>query len=145
MNVPMVRGLLGVSELQLGVVIAAGMWSYAVTAPVTGGLVSSLGGWKAFQLGAAGAGMANLCVLLVQAASPASGGWPLTIGLAVCYGVNLAFQGFGTTSALALISTWYSPSERGLFSGIFNVWIVRCASKWAVTTLTTPPRACPQV
>lgn len=126
MNVPAVRALLELSEMQFGMVIAAGMWSYALTAPITGRLVSKLGGWRAVQLGCTGAGVANLSVLLVRACIPTShdgNGWSLTMGLGAAYAANLAMQGFGTAASLSLVSSWYAPSERGLFSGLFNVWI----------------------
>jgi len=126
MNVPAIRGLLNLSEMQFGVIIAAGMWSYAFTAPITGRLVGTLGGWRAVQLGCAGAGLANLSVLLVRecvAAASDESGWSLTMGLGAAYATNLAMQGFGTAASLSLVSAWYAPSERGLFSGLFNVWI----------------------
>jgi sugar phosphate permease len=124
MNVPAVRALLDLSEMQFGVIIAAGMWTYAVTAPITGGLVRKMGGWKAVQLGCAGAGLANLSVLLVRACIPSdSNSWVLTSGVAIAYAANLGMQGFGTSASLSLASSWYADSERGLFSGLFNVWI----------------------
>ena len=120
-NVPAIRELIGLSAMQLGVVSASGMWSYAFTAPVTGALASRIGPWAALTLGIAGAGVANLAVLpLLQFHLS---GWALTGGLGGCYAINMVLQGFATASCVQLIAVWYGSEERGLFSGIFNTWI----------------------
>ena len=76
-NVPAVREkILGLSELQLGIVIASGMWSYALSAPVIGSLVGRMGGWTALQVGSCAAGLANLSVLAVRFCVPSSRTWP---------------------------------------------------------------------
>ena len=125
-NVPAVRDLIGLQAVQLGTVAAVGMWSYSLTAPCTGRLVTLIGPWQSLMLGVAGAGMANLCVLPLITLQLS--GWALTGGLCGCYSLNMILQGSATAACPQLISTWYNTDERGLFSGIFNTWIVRTLS-----------------
>lgn len=73
-------------------------------------------------LGVAGSGLANIAVVPLYHVLP-SGGWAKTIGLSVVFSINMVFQGFGTSSALKLTSSWYSSQEAGLFTALFNVWI----------------------
>jgi MFS family permease len=45
------------------------------------------------------------------------------VALAVLYSLSNFFQGFGTSACVKLNAGWYTPRERGIFSGIFNVSI----------------------
>lgn len=122
-NIPEVREELGVSALQFGTVITAGMWTYAATAPFTGTLANTLGGRRAFLAGVAGSGCTNLAVLALPVCLPNAAGWVFSVSLSLVFSINMIFQGLGTAAAIKLVTSWYLPEEKGLFSGLFNVWI----------------------
>lgn len=41
----------------------------------------------------------------------------------IFYASNVLMQGFGTSAAVKINAAWYTASERGVFSGVFNVML----------------------
>ncbi|KAG9413070.1 hypothetical protein AC1031_016085 [Aphanomyces cochlioides] len=39
------------------------------------------------------------------------------------YALNVLSQGFGTSAVVKINASWYTPTERGVFSGVFNIFV----------------------
>ena len=122
LNTPRLRASVGVTQAQLGWVLTSGMWTYAVTATLTGALADKMGGKRAMVLSAVGTGLANAALggILLSGVMPAAYVFPSICAL---YSTSNFFQGFGTSACVKINAGWYTPKERGVFSGIFNVAI----------------------
>ncbi|GMH58010.1 hypothetical protein TrST_g7732 [Triparma strigata] len=119
-NVESVRETLGFSSTQFATVITAGFWTYALTAPLTGMISDKLGGRAGLLISSIGAGLSNLCLgfAFKDLHTTSSNMFMVFI---VLYSMNIMFQGFGTSAVVKVNAGWYTPLERGFFSGIYNV------------------------
>ncbi|OQR80847.1 Major Facilitator Superfamily (MFS) [Achlya hypogyna] len=100
-------------------VISSGSWAYALSAPFTGNLTDRIGGRRGIVLACVGAGLCNLVMGLAFSFGTFS-----QSEFMFFFALNQAFQGFGTAGVVKVNAMWYAPSERGLFSGIFNMLVV---------------------
>ena len=87
-NVEGVRSDLGFTSGQFAMVITAGFWTYALTAPLTGMLSDKMGGRKGLLVSSVGAGVSNLA--LGAAFSQRKAGFATFI---VLYSLNIFWQG----------------------------------------------------
>ena len=115
-NVESVRVELGYSSSQFSSVITAGFWTYAITAPLTGMLSDKMGGRRGLLVSSVGAGISNLVLGYLFKIKQAE--FATFISL---YSLNIFWQGFGTSAVVKVNAGWYTPLERGVFSGIYNV------------------------
>lgn len=120
-NVSSVRDRLHFSSSFMGWVISSGSWSYAVSAPFTGQITDRIGGKSGMIVACLGAALCNLALgLLFLMDVPLVLEQTLFVFL---YAANVLIQGFGTSAVVKINAAWYSPSERGLFSGVFNIML----------------------
>ncbi|KDO20815.1 hypothetical protein SPRG_13630 [Saprolegnia parasitica CBS 223.65] len=108
-NIESIRSQLHMTATDMGWIISSGSWAYAISAPLTGAITDRLGGQQGMLIACVGAGLCNLV---------------LAFEFMFFYAANVLFQGFGTSAVVKINAMWYAPSERGLFSGIFNILIV---------------------
>lgn len=120
-NVPSVQAQLGLGASAFASVMSCGFWTYGASAVFTGRHADALGGRTGFLVGVGGAAACNLllgfCFLH---------GLPSAIELpvfATLYSLNILLQGYGTSGIVKVNAAWYSPEERGVFSGVFNVML----------------------
>ncbi|KDO20812.1 hypothetical protein SPRG_13628 [Saprolegnia parasitica CBS 223.65] len=118
-NVAALRAQLHLTTTDMGWVISAGSWTYALSAPLTGHVTDRIGGQRGMVLACAGAGACNLLLGLAF-----SHGRVSEATFCFLFALNQGFQGFGTAAVVKINAMWYGPSERGLFSGIFNMLVV---------------------
>ncbi|EQC30202.1 hypothetical protein SDRG_12054 [Saprolegnia diclina VS20] len=118
-NVAAIRAQLHLTTTDMGWVISAGSWTYALSAPFTGHVTDRIGGQRGIVLACAGAGACNLLLGLAF-----SRGGVSEAAFCILFALNQGFQGFGTAAVVKINARWYGPSERGLFSGIFNMLVV---------------------
>ena len=109
------REKLGMSESDFSVVITAGFWTYAFSAPFTGYVADKLGGRRALLCSAALTGITNLAIGMVELEHTSF------ILFVLLFALQILFQGLGTSAVVKINAGWYTQNERGLFSGIFNI------------------------
>ncbi|KAF0697968.1 hypothetical protein As57867_011342, partial [Aphanomyces stellatus] len=117
-NIATVRDDLNMTETDMGWIISSGSWAYALTAPLTGQWTDRMGGTQGMLLACVGAGLCNLILGVLFVSHQSS---QLTFML--LFASNVALQGFGTSAVVKINAMWYAPSERGIFSGVFNIFI----------------------
>jgi MFS transporter, OPA family, glycerol-3-phosphate transporter len=118
-NVPSVQQQSG-SGIPTALALSLGFWSYAVTAPWTGLLADSWGGRYALLFATWGAALCNVGAAAASTLSPSTLRAVLVVTF---YAANIVFQGAGTSAIVKVNARWYSPQERGTFSGVFNVLV----------------------
>jgi len=102
-------------------VLSAGSWAYAATAPLTGQVTDRIGGKNGVLVACLGASLCNLMLgVLFLCDVPHALQQALFM---VLYASNVLVQGFGTSAVVKINAAWYSASERGLFSGVFNIML----------------------
>lgn len=116
---PRVRAAVGLNMEQFGVVISAGFWAYAITATPTGRLADLLGGRASLLLSSFTTALCNIALGAALYAG-LQGSMALAAMIAL-YSANFACQSLGTAAVVKVNASWYDESERGTFSGIFNV------------------------
>ncbi|GMH69513.1 hypothetical protein TL16_g05177 [Triparma laevis f. inornata] len=119
-NVESVTDTLGFTSMQFATVITAGFWTYAITAPVTGMISDKLGGRAGLLISSVGAGLSNLALGFAFKDLNTSSANMFYVFICL-YSLNIMFQGFGTSAVVKVNAGWYTPLERGVFSGIYNV------------------------
>ncbi|KAG9403458.1 hypothetical protein AC1031_006099 [Aphanomyces cochlioides] len=117
-NIASVRAELDMSETDMGWIISAGSWAYALSAPLTGQLTDRIGGQYGMLLACAGAGLCNFMLGLLFVSHKSS-----HLAVVLLFALNVAIQGFGTSAVVKINAMWYAPSERGVFSGVFNIFV----------------------
>ncbi|OQR87557.1 Major Facilitator Superfamily (MFS), partial [Thraustotheca clavata] len=118
-NIASIRASLNTTSTDMGWVISSGSWAYALSAPFTGHITDRIGGQRGMALACIGAGICNLLLGVIFSLR--------TFTLAefmLLFALNQTFQGFGTAAVVKINAMWYAPSERGIFSGIFNMLVV---------------------
>ncbi|MDR3516598.1 MAG: MFS transporter [Azospirillaceae bacterium] len=101
---------LGLSMGQMGLLLSAFSWSYALAQLPTGGLVDRVGPRRLL-----GAGM--IIWSIAQAAGGLVSNFAQFIAARICLGIGEAPQ---FPSAARVVSNWYPINERGTPTGIFN-------------------------
>ncbi|ETW06907.1 hypothetical protein, variant 3 [Aphanomyces invadans] len=99
-------------------IISSGSWAYALTAPWTGQWTDRMGGHNGMLVACVGAGLCNLILGCLFVTSTSS-----QVPFMVLFASNVALQGYGTSAVVKINAMWYSPSERGIFSGVFNIFV----------------------
>ena len=107
-------------KAQVGIILTAGFWTYALSVMFNGPLADKFGGKRAIILGACGAAAVNLAIGLLFL-----NGWSskLIVGMSLLYAVNCYFQSFGALSVVKVNAPWFHVRERGFFGGVFGVMI----------------------
>ncbi|OQR80841.1 Major Facilitator Superfamily (MFS) [Achlya hypogyna] len=118
-NIESIRSQLHMTATDMGWIISSGSWAYAISAPLTGAITDRLGGQQGMLIACVGAGLCNLVLALLFTNNTFT-----QFEFMLFYASNVLFQGFGTSAVVKINAMWYAPSERGLFSGIFNILIV---------------------
>ncbi|RHY29989.1 hypothetical protein DYB32_004709 [Aphanomyces invadans] len=77
-----------------------------------------MGGHNGMLVACVGAGLCNLILGCLFVTSTSS-----QVPFMVLFASNVALQGFGTSAVVKINAMWYSPSERGIFSGVFNIFV----------------------
>jgi OPA family glycerol-3-phosphate transporter-like MFS transporter len=108
--IPGIEEELGISKSTLGAISGAMLWCYAVGQIVNGNLADKFGGRRIMALGAI------LSTIFNWFTSFAVG--PQSLG--ALWGANGFVQAMGFPSGGKLISSWWSPHERGKSFGFYN-------------------------
>ncbi|KAF0696240.1 Aste57867_12998 [Aphanomyces stellatus] len=117
-NIDSVRNALQFTVTDMGWIISSGSWAYALSAPFTGQITDRIGGQRGMLVACVLAAACNLALgtlFVTQAFS-----LPSVISI---YAFNVLSQGFGTSAVVKINASWYAPSERGVFSGVFNILV----------------------
>ncbi|KAF0745701.1 hypothetical protein Ae201684_000151 [Aphanomyces euteiches] len=116
-NIDSVRKELQFSVTDMGWIISSGSWAYALSAPFTGQITDGIGGQRGMVLACFLAAVCNLAL----------GGLFITdsysrLNVMAVYALNVLSQGSGTSAVVKINASWYTPTERGVFSGVFNIF-----------------------
>jgi OPA family glycerol-3-phosphate transporter-like MFS transporter len=122
---PILRETFGWSKEQLGMIVAAGFWTYGLSVFFNGPIADRIGGRKAILMGGSFVvifsllfGVApTLTGMVSQSASVL-----LTV-LIVCWMMINYWQSFGALSIVKVNAAWFHVRERGVFGGIFGIMI----------------------
>jgi MFS transporter, OPA family, glycerol-3-phosphate transporter len=123
---PILRETFGWSKEQIGFIVSAGFWTYALSVFFNGPTADRIGGRKAILFGGTMViiftltfGIAQFVVsdLLGRSASVL-----LTV-LIINWMLTNYFQSFGALSIVKVNAAWFHVRERGVFGGIFGVMI----------------------
>jgi len=126
-NLIVAKGALGalMSKEDLGIIFAAGTWTYALSFLVNGPLIDKiLGGKRGIIIAALGASLANLALgiltwlILVHHLKV-----NLVVAFSLLYAVNMYFQSYGAVSIIKVKAYWFHVRERGVFGAIFGTLI----------------------
>ncbi len=108
---------------QIGWIITAGFWAYALGQMTNGFFTDRIGGRRAILTGATGTIILNILF-----------GFGKEIGLIsyfiVIWLLNGYFQAFGAPATIKINSSWFSLKERGIFTGIFACGIE--IGRWSI-------------
>ncbi len=104
------------SKENMGDILAAFFYAYAIGHVVNGLLTDLLGGQKALLIGAAGT---VICNLAFGAASFMGMLWLFI----VLRGIDGYAQSFGAPGFIKINASWFSATERGTFAGVFGFMI----------------------
>lgn len=111
---------------QLGWIITAMFWSYAIGQLINGLITDKIGGRMGMIIGAIGT-----CILNILMGFGAYAGF-LTYFIIV-WGLNGYIQAFGAPAMVKVNAQWFKLSERGTFTGIFGFVIQ--LGRWSITLL----------
>lgn len=126
-NLIVAKSALGslMSNESLGVIFAAGTWTYALAFLVNGPLIDKkIGGKNGILIAAAGASLANMALgvltwlIIVRH-------WKVNLvgAYSLLYSVNMYFQSYGAMSIIKIKAYWFHVRERGIFGAIFGSFI----------------------
>jgi len=114
------------SNQQMGWIITAMFWAYAIGQFINGQITDRIGGRKAILIGAVGTIILNVAL-----------GFGKEVGMLtyfiVVWGLNGYLQAFGAPSIVKVNANWFAVAERGTFTGIFGLMIQ--FGRWAITFL----------
>lgn len=109
----------------LGIIFAAGTWTYALSFLVNGPLIDKkIGGKNGMLISALGAALANAALGVLT--------WFITVrhikvnlvaAFSVIYSINMYFQSYGAMSIIKVKAYWFHVRERGVFGAIFGTFI----------------------
>jgi OPA family glycerol-3-phosphate transporter-like MFS transporter len=97
----------GFTKEDMGDILAAQFYAYAIGQVVNGLLTDRMGGKKALLIGAAGTILSNGLLWLFM----------------VLRGIDGYSQSFGAPGFIKLNASWFSQTERGTFAGVFGFMI----------------------
>ena len=106
----------GFTKENMGDILAAQFYAYAIGQVVNGLITDRLGGKKALLIGAAGTIISNL-------AFGAASFWGFLWLFVVLRGIDGYSQSFGAPGFIKLNASWFSQNERGTFAGVFGFMI----------------------
>ena len=106
----------GFSKENMGDILAAFFYAYAVGQVVNGLITDRLGGKKALLIGAAGTAICNV-------AFGAASFWGMLWLFVVLRGIDGYAQSFGAPGFIKINASWFSSTERGTFAGVFGFMI----------------------
>lgn len=106
----------GFTKENMGDILAAQFYAYAIGQVVNGLLTDRLGGKTALLIGAAGTILANI-------AFGAASFWGMLWLFIVLRGIDGYSQSFGAPGFIKLNAAWFSQTERGTFAGVFGFMI----------------------
>ncbi len=122
---PILRETFGWSKEQIGMIVAAGFWTYGLSVFFNGPLADRIGGRKAILFGGSFVvvftiifGVAPTLVGMVSQSASVL----LTV-LIFCWMAINYFQSFGALSIVKVNAAWFHVRERGVFGGIFGIMI----------------------
>jgi OPA family glycerol-3-phosphate transporter-like MFS transporter len=109
----------------LGIIFAAGTWTYALSFLVNGPLIDKkIGGKNGMLVSALGAALSNIALGVLT--------WYITVrhshvnlvaAFSVIYSINMYFQSYGAMSIIKVKAYWFHVRERGVFGAIFGTFI----------------------
>lgn len=104
------------SKENMGDILAAFFYAYAIGQVVNGLITDRLGGKKALLIGATGTIICNI-------AFGAASFWGLLWLFVVLRGIDGYSQSFGSPGFIKVNASWFSTTERGTFAGVFGFMI----------------------
>ena len=126
-NLIVAKSALGalMSNENLGVIFAAGTWTYALSFLINGPLIDKkIGGKNGILIAAAGAAIANAALgVLTWLIIVRHWKVNLVAAYSVVYSVNMYFQSYGAMSIIKIKAYWFHVRERGVFGAIFGTFI----------------------
>lgn len=126
-NLIVAKSALGgvMSNEDLGVIFAAGTWTYALSFLVNGPLIDKkIGGKNGILIAAAGASIANAALgFLTWGIMVRHWKVNLVAAFSAVYSLNMYFQSYGAMSIIKIKAYWFHVRERGIFGAIFGTFI----------------------
>jgi len=110
----------GLSNADMGIIITAGFWVYAISFLINGPLTDRMGGRKGILAGAVGTMVVNVLMGLLIGFGFS---WKIIFSFSMLYAANMYFQSFGAVSIVKVNAAWFHVRERGVFGGIFGILI----------------------
>jgi MFS transporter, OPA family, glycerol-3-phosphate transporter len=122
---PILRETFGWSKEQMGMIVSAGFWTYALAVFFNGPLADRIGGRRAILLGGS---LVVAFTLMFGVATTVVGAFTqstsvLMTVLILVWMANSYFQSFGALSIVKVNAGWFHVRERGVFGGIFGIMI----------------------
>ena len=113
------------TKQDLGIIFAAGTWTYAISFVINGPLIDKkLGGKRGIVLAALGASMANIALgVLTYLITVKHLKVNLAWSFSLLYAANMYFQSYGAMSIIKVKAYWFHVRERGIFGAIFGTLI----------------------
>jgi OPA family glycerol-3-phosphate transporter-like MFS transporter len=109
----------------LGIIFAAGTWTYALSFLINGPLIDKkIGGKNGMLVSALGAALSNIALGVLT--------WYITVrhlkvnlvaAFSIIYSINMYFQSYGAMSIIKVKAYWFHVRERGVFGAIFGTFI----------------------
>ena len=106
----------GFSKGDVGDILGAQFYAYAIGQVVNGLLTDRLGGKKALLIGAAGTVISNIAFGFASF-------WGMLWLFIVLRGIDGYSQSFGAPGFIKINASWFSQNERGTFAGVFGFMI----------------------
>jgi OPA family glycerol-3-phosphate transporter-like MFS transporter len=126
-NMIVAKGALGtlMSKEDLGIIFAAGTWTYALSFLINGPLIDKkIGGKNGILIAALGAALANIALgILTYFILAKHLKVNLVVTFSLIYSVNMYFQSYGAMSIIKVKAYWFHVRERGIFGAIFGTLI----------------------
>ena len=109
----------------LGIIFAAGTWTYALSFLINGPLIDKkIGGKNGMLISALGAALANIALgVLTWYITARHVHVNLVAAFSVIYSINMYFQSYGAMSIIKVKAYWFHVRERGVFGAIFGTFI----------------------
>jgi OPA family glycerol-3-phosphate transporter-like MFS transporter len=126
-NIIVAKSALGtlMSKEDLGIIFAAGTWTYALSFLVNGPLIDKkIGGKNGILIAALGASLANIALgILTYLITVKHLKVNLVAAFSLIYSINMYFQSYGAMSIIKVKAYWFHVRERGIFGAIFGTLI----------------------
>ena len=106
----------GFTKENMGDILAAQFYAYAIGQVVNGLLTDKMGGKRALLIGAAGTIVSNILFGFASF-------WGMLWLFVVLRGIDGYSQSFGAPGFIKLNASWFSQTERGTFAGVFGFMV----------------------